>query len=159
MTLDELKGKVPVELLPWVDAYGGAILSMTASDAKRFIELLIAGDFENAFKAVLEKLPDGELLVEAQRVTAKWREANKENAEAVALQKRALVSLLSVLLSVLLAAVFVGGIVILAGALGIHKDRLDLSWVDGAAATAAMLVAGPLVRWLDKLWNRSPQGM
>lgn len=105
MTLDELQANLPEQLRPWAATYGPAFLAMTADEAKAWIEMLIRGDVLPAYQAVLEKLPNGDLLAEWGKLNAQWQAANQRNAQRVDLQQAAATAALKVMLAVALAAV------------------------------------------------------
>ncbi len=104
MTIDELKAKVPEKLQPWVDEYGPALLAMTGDEFKAWLNRLIVGDIEAAYRSLLAKMDNSALLNEWDSLNADWTEANARNAERIALQKSALTALMRILLAVALAA-------------------------------------------------------
>jgi len=105
MTLDELKAKLPPALTGWAETYGPTLLAMTAAEVQSFIQLLAAGDTAAAYKQVISRMGNAQLLAEATAVTGEWTALNQANADAIALQKRAAMAICSVLLTILLAAV------------------------------------------------------
>ena len=105
MTIDELKDKVPPELKPWVADYGPALLAMTGEEIKSWLDLLVRGRVDEAYQAVLAKMPNGDLLAEWTTVTAEWKAANAENAARMSVQKQAMATLMKILLSIALVAV------------------------------------------------------
>jgi len=104
VTLDELKAQLPPSLIPWAEAYGPALLLMTAQEIKDWIELLIRGDVLAAYKALLEKMPSGDLLAEWTEINAGWPSANESNVARMSLQRSAAAAALRILLMVALAA-------------------------------------------------------
>ena len=105
MTLDELKSKLPLPLQGWATTYGPAFIAMTAAEIQAWIEMLIRGDVLPAYKAVLEKLPNADLLGEWDTINADWQAANEANAARMELQKTAAMAVLKILLAIALAAV------------------------------------------------------
>jgi len=105
MNIDELQAKLPEQFRPWAATYGPAFLAMTADEVKQWIEMLISGDVLPAYKAVLAKLPNGDLLIAWDKHNAQRQAANERNAQRVDLQQAAAVAALKVMLAVALAAV------------------------------------------------------
>jgi len=105
MTLDELKTKVPASYQPWVESYGPAFLAMTATEIKAWIELLIRGDALEAYKQVLSKMTNTDLLAEWDKRNAAWQTANDANAARLEMQRAAAVAACKILLGIALAVV------------------------------------------------------
>ncbi len=105
MTIDELKSKLPAELQPWADEYGPALITMGAEGVKAFIDRLIKGDIEGAYKAILEKMDNASLLDEWTTLNAAWQSENVRNAARLEVQRNALAVLLRILLAIALAGV------------------------------------------------------
>ncbi len=104
MDLEELKAKLPPAFQPWVAQYGPAFLAMGAEELKAWIERLIAGDTLEAYRQVLAKLPNEDLLTEWTNITADWQVANERNASKIDVQKAAASAVLKILLTIALAA-------------------------------------------------------
>lgn len=105
ITLEELIAKLPDQLKPWAGEYGEAFINMSADELKSWMELMVKGDVYAAYKAVLEKMPNAELLNEWTALNASWQSANEANADKLALQRAALTGFLRILLSIALATV------------------------------------------------------
>ena len=105
MTIDELRSKVPPSMAPWVDEYGPAIVAMTAAEMAAWLDRLVKGDVFAAYKAILAKMPNAELLAEWNTVNADWQAANDRNAERLKLRDAAVSALLRVLLGLALVSV------------------------------------------------------
>ncbi len=105
MTLDELAQKVPEPWRPVVSQYGPALLRMSAEELWAWIRLLLAGNEEQAYRAILARLDDAELLNEWDRLSASWQSANCAEADRLALRRRAALAVLHVLLTAALAMV------------------------------------------------------
>jgi len=105
MTLDELKAKLPVQLQPWVDQYGPVFLAMSGAELKAWVERVLMGDMEAAYRDVVSKLDNAGLLSAWDTVNAAWKEANVANAAKIAVQKEALVTIVRIMLAIALAAV------------------------------------------------------
>ena len=104
MTLDELKLKLPETYAPWIATYAPAFINMSAAEIQAWIEMLILGDILPAYKAVIVKLPNTDLLGQWDTINTEWETANVKNADRIALQKAAAVAVLKILLGIALAA-------------------------------------------------------
>lgn len=106
MTLEELKARLPGPFASmYADRYGPVVLKMSADQIMNLVTLVSAGDIDGSLRMVLGRLSEDELLSEWKRLGDDWAAANKDNAEAIALQKRAAMALLKAFLAVALAAV------------------------------------------------------
>ena len=103
--LQRVADQLPEELRPWVHEYGPALLAMGADGIKAWIDRLVAGDIEAAYRQVLEGMGNQELLSEWAKINASWRAENARNAARVGLQRSALAGLLKILLAIALAMV------------------------------------------------------
>jgi hypothetical protein len=103
MKLDELLAKTPEQLRPIVERYGPALAAMTAEEFCDWLELLILGRDDEAWRRLLEKADNPGLLEAWKTAAAGWDEANANNAQRVALQKEATLAVLKVLLACSLA--------------------------------------------------------
>lgn len=104
MDIETLKTKVPEKLRPWVDEYGSAIVSMSGEELKAWLDRLVKGDIETAYRDILSKMDNPSVLAEWDGLNDDWAAANVRNAERIALQKSALTALMRILLAVALAA-------------------------------------------------------
>ena len=100
MTLDELRSQVKPEFQPWVDKYGPALLAMSAAELQAWIEYAMRRDVDAAYKALLAKMPSGDLLAEWSNLNADWSAANATNAQQVALALEATALALRILLGI-----------------------------------------------------------
>lgn len=105
MTIDELMAKVPETWRPVAARYGPALLAMSAEELWAWIGMLVNGKELEAYEAVLTKLGNADLLDEWGVLRADWQTANARNADRVALQRKALLAVLQVLLGAALALV------------------------------------------------------
>ncbi|MBE3133081.1 MAG: hypothetical protein IMZ55_06385 [Acidobacteria bacterium] len=105
MTLIELRAKLPTALQPFADKYGPVVLAWTALDLMAWIERLVHGDIEGAYRQILAGLSEAEFLAEGKAIFGDWQAANAENAARIALQKSAIVELLKIVLAIALASV------------------------------------------------------
>ncbi|KKM65419.1 hypothetical protein LCGC14_1491420 [marine sediment metagenome] len=105
MTLQELIAKVPEPWRPIVAEYGPALLAMSAEELWAWVRLLAEGKDDQAYRAVLARLDDAELLAEWDRLAEQWHEANRRNAARADLSRRAAQAVLRVLLTAALTMV------------------------------------------------------
>jgi hypothetical protein len=105
LTLDKLLAATPDMFKPLVLQYGPALVAMTAQEFCDWLTMLIKGDDGAAWRALLAKLPDADLIAEWDKLNVKWDEANAKNADRVALQKSAVLAVLKVLLAAALSMV------------------------------------------------------
>jgi hypothetical protein len=104
VTLPDVIAKLPSQFQPWATEYAPAFLAMTVVEFQAWVALLIAGDVYTAYKAVLAKLPGkAEYMAELDKNAAEWAAANAANADSIALQRKALNALVSILLAIGLA--------------------------------------------------------
>jgi len=105
MTLEELKAKLPAEIQPWVSQYGPAFIAMTTNEIAAWIDKVAAGDVCTAYKDVLKKLPNSDLMTAWDDLNAEWQTANVANNNRVKLQSEAVAAILRILLTIALASV------------------------------------------------------
>jgi hypothetical protein len=98
LTLDGLLAKTPDLLKPIVTKYGPALAAMTALEFCDWLDLMLAGDVDAAWRRLLASMPNGDLLQAWKDKNAEWDAANERNAQRVALQKEAVLAVLKVLL-------------------------------------------------------------
>jgi hypothetical protein len=83
-TLDELKAMLPAAMKdqfgPLIDQYGPKILAMTQAELWAWINLLLAGDKNAAYKALLAKGTNDDLLGAWGSHNDEWIVANTTNA-------------------------------------------------------------------------------
>ena len=103
LTLEQIKIKLPPEFSPVIDQFGPALLAMTIDELWNWIALALNGRADDAYRAVLAKMPNAGLLAEWNAVNAEWAAANQANAAAIAWQKEALMAVLKVCLAIALA--------------------------------------------------------
>ena len=103
--LEELIAKLPKELQPWAQKYAPWLLGLAYDDAVAWIERLAAGDIEGAYRSVVESMDSAALLAEFNTLLEEWKEANRENAQRMAVAREARAALLRILLGIVLVAV------------------------------------------------------
>jgi hypothetical protein len=103
LTLDGLLAKTPDILKPVVEKYGASLAAMTAAEFLAWIELMLAGDVDAAWRALLAKMPNAALLQAWDDKNAEWDAANEKNVRRVALQKEATLFILKILLGAALS--------------------------------------------------------
>ncbi len=104
LTLDELIAKLPDAYKPWATQFGPAFLAMTSDEVMAWLNKVVRGDVLTAYKDVLAKLPNADLLNEWDTINAGWQAANDKYADRIALQKSAAVAIVKILLAIALAA-------------------------------------------------------
>ena len=105
MTMDELKGQLVTVSSAFVDEYGPTMLNMTEVEILNIITLFAAGNELEAWGIVVRNKDADGALAEALSVTTEMNQANKANADSIALQKKAMVSLMGGVLTIALALV------------------------------------------------------
>ena len=103
--LDALLPKIPPELLPLVELYGPTLLKMGQDELVAWATRLINGDFEAAYRTILERMDNSEALAEGERLINAWKDSNAKEAERRAFYKSIALDALKVLLAILAAAV------------------------------------------------------
>jgi len=98
LPLDKLLAATPDMFKPLVLQYGPALAAMTAQEFCDWLTMLIKGDDGAAWRALLAKLSNADLMAEWDTLNAKWDAAAASNAQRVALQKEATLAVLRVLL-------------------------------------------------------------
>jgi hypothetical protein len=104
LTIDQIKAKLPAQFGPVVDQYGAAFLKMTADEIWAWLTLALNGKADEAYRAVLAKLPNADLLAEWGKINDQWQAQNAANAASIAWQKEALYAILKVLVAIAIAA-------------------------------------------------------
>lgn len=105
ITLEGLLAKTPALLRPVVTKYGPALVAMTAGEFSEWLDLIICGDDLAAWRAIVAKAPGPGLLEMWDELDDDWNTANKRNAARVALQRKAVLAVLKVLLVAVLSSV------------------------------------------------------
>ena len=103
LTLDNLLAKTPDLLKPVVEKYGASLVAMTAQEFLAWIELMVIGNVDVAWRTLLAKMPNTTLLAAWNDKNAEWDAANEKNVRRVALQKEATLFILKILLGAALA--------------------------------------------------------
>jgi len=103
LTLDKLLAATPDMFKPIVMQYGPGLVAMTAQEFADWLTMLIMGNNGAAWRALLAKLPNADLMAAWDSQNIKWDAADAKNADNIALQKSAVLAVLKVLLGVALA--------------------------------------------------------
>ena len=90
-------------LEPWINTYGVVVVKMTAQQIYDFTNFLIKGNTEEAYKYLYRNFEEFRLVAESSVLVGEMEQLVKENAEKVALQKKAAAMLLSIILSMVVA--------------------------------------------------------
>lgn len=105
ITLDELKAQLPAAYTPVIDQYGPALITMTTTEIWAWVAKIAQGKTDEAYKTLLGRLPNGDLLAEFEAVNTAWSNANSANAARLALQRQAWEAVIRVCLTAALALV------------------------------------------------------
>jgi len=105
LTIDKLLAATPEMFKPLVIQYGPGLIAMTAEEFSAWINLLIMGRNQEAWRALLAKLPNADLMAQWDNVNARWEAADGRNADRINLQKEAVLATLKVLLMAALSMV------------------------------------------------------
>ena len=105
VTLEELMDKVPKPWRPVVKQYGPSLIAMGVDELWQLIDLAAKGDIEKAYKKLLEKSDNKQLLGQWNATNEAWKAANQKNALAITVQQEALAAILRASLSAALILV------------------------------------------------------
>jgi hypothetical protein len=103
-TIDDLIGKLPENLQPVAEEYGPALLEMSAKEIWAWVNLLLNLEYEKAYKTLLSRMNQDDIMKEWEAKIEKWKQANAENAAAIMLQKNALMAVLDAALQIAFVA-------------------------------------------------------
>ena len=90
---------------PILAKYGPALAAMTAAEVRAWLDHLLAGDVDAAWRTVLSRLDNAALLAAWGDVRSQWQAANEANSARMELQRQATIAVLKVLLMAALAMV------------------------------------------------------
>lgn len=105
MTLDELMQLVPLPWRPVVAEYGPSLLKMSAEEIWAWLTLVLHGDTEGAYAAIVSKLDNHDLHDEWVKTNADWDEATADALAKKNLQQQAAIAVLRVLVTAALGLV------------------------------------------------------
>ena len=103
--LDALIAKLPDELRPLAIKYGPVVMAWSAAQAWAWVELLAAGDWQTAYRTLVEGLPDVRLAEEWAAVNADLAGANIRAAASAAFFREACMGILGGVLRMVLLTV------------------------------------------------------
>jgi len=104
-SLEGLLAKTPDALKPIVVKYAPAMITMTAEEFWAWVELMVMGRESAAWRALLARMPNADLLAAWADAAGQWADAANKNAERVSLQREAVLATLKVLLAAALSMV------------------------------------------------------
>ena len=104
LTLSDLADKVPAPFAPWVADYGPVFLKWTAEDFKRWLELLISGDWQEAYGQLVNSMDHAGRISEWGKINAELKTVNADNAARMDIQRQAALTFLKIALAIGLAA-------------------------------------------------------
>jgi hypothetical protein len=105
MNLDELKAKLPANLQPWLGEYGPIIIAWSDTEITAWLDRLVQGDIEEAYRQILKGLNNAEFLSTGEALFLSWKQANIENKASIDLQKTAIIAALKIVLGMVVAMV------------------------------------------------------
>lgn len=105
MTIDELLKQVPDEWQPVVIEYGPIMLKWSHEELWAWIELIIRGDTQMAYRKLLMETDNNGILAAWDDVNAEWEAANRKNERKMELQRDAAMAVMKVVLGIALALV------------------------------------------------------
>jgi len=102
--LQALLDKLPDNLKPIAEEYGPALIDMTAKELWAWIMLFVNLEHEEAYRTILSRMTEDDIMAEWDKKLESWVTANKENAIAIAIQKSATLAVLDALLQIAFVA-------------------------------------------------------
>ncbi|HUX01396.1 MAG TPA: hypothetical protein VMY35_10505 [Phycisphaerae bacterium] len=103
--LSNILDKVPEELRDLAERYLPELLKMTQAELTAWLGVVLDGDYEGAYAALLERMDTDKAIAEGEKVEAHWKAQNTAEAERRAFFKKMCLDLLSVLLALAAASV------------------------------------------------------
>jgi len=105
LSLEDLLPEIPEALRPLATQYGPTLIQMGQEEFTAWVKSLLDGDFEAAYRAILERMTDEAAVAEGETLIAEWQAANVTEAERRAFFRQLGLDLLKALLAILAAAV------------------------------------------------------
>lgn len=103
METREIIEKLPVELQPIASKYLPFFVEAAEDEIVAWVEAILAGNWEAAYQAVLQKMSNEDLAAEQEKITARLKDLNTESLERQEAQKQIIRDLLKEGLMVLRA--------------------------------------------------------
>ncbi len=103
--LNEAVLTLPEELRPMALEYGPIFVEMGEQAILDWIKMLAQGDVREAYKTLLEAMPNTALLDEWTTLESEWQAEVRRNFERLAVVRRAQSALMGALLTIALALV------------------------------------------------------
>lgn len=105
LSLDDLLPYIPEELRPLALQYAPILVAMGQEELWAWVKRLVNGDYEAAYRTLLERMDNPDVLAEGERQVNAWKDANTREAERRDFFKSVALDALKVLLAILAAAV------------------------------------------------------
>lgn len=105
MSLKDIIEKLPPELKEIADLYLPLLTGMADNEIKQWIDNLLRGDWQTAYRLVVSKMTTEQLLAEQTRINKKLKAISEKDAANEEIQKQLITDLLNLVLKLGLAAV------------------------------------------------------
>ena len=105
LNFDDIVGEVPEELRDLAEQYIPELLKMAQAELRAWVALVVGGDYEGAYRALLERMDDQKAIAESDKIEARLKELNQEEADKRAFFKKLCLDVLTALLSIAVASV------------------------------------------------------
>jgi len=100
LPLDDIVSRIPEELRPLAEQYVPELLKMGQEELVAWVTLVLDGDYEGAFKALLGRMDDAKAIEQGTRIEAEWKAANQQEADRRAFFKKLALDVLTALLTI-----------------------------------------------------------
>lgn len=94
MTIEELIQKIPEEYRLIARRYTTLLLDMGFKELQDWVDLIATGNWQQAYKAIVAKMPTDEIIAEQKKANELLKKMNKENADMLAGQRAILQQIL-----------------------------------------------------------------
>lgn len=85
-SIEKFIDSLPEEIQPIAGLYISTLNDMADSEIRAFVDLVVAGSWSAAFKAITGRMTTQELLSELERINGLLKKLNIQNAEFVKIQ-------------------------------------------------------------------------
>jgi len=101
----DIVSKIPEEFRSLAEQYIPELLKMGQEELVAWVTLILDGDYEAAYRAILERMDDQKAIEEGEKIEAGWKAANQQEADRRAFFKKLCLDILAALLAVAAASV------------------------------------------------------
>jgi tyrosyl-tRNA synthetase len=105
MALKDIIEKLPPEQQEIAALYLPLLTDMAMDEINQWVELVLAGNRESAYKIIVSKMATGQLLAEQDRINAKLKAISEKDAGNEETQKQLLRDLFTLLIKAIVAAI------------------------------------------------------